>query len=105
MGPLPESEAFKYFLLIGDQVSKWYEAIPLQNQEATTAAKALIDNLISCFGCPANLHSDKGLNFMPHLFKNLCSVLRIDITSKTSLHLQGNAMFERINRTIEKAVS
>ena len=105
MGPLLESQGLNYILLIGDHVSKWYEAIPHQNQEATTVAKALIDNLISCFDCPANLHSDKGSNFMPHLFKILCSVLRIDITSKTSLHLRGNAMFERINRTIEKAVS
>ena len=75
MGPLPESQGFRYILLIGDNVSKWYEAIPHQNQEATTVAKALINNWISRFGCPANLHSGKGSNFMSHLFKNLCSIL------------------------------
>ena len=42
-GPLPESDGFKYILLIGDQFSKWYEAILMQNQEAKTVAKSFVD--------------------------------------------------------------
>ena len=30
-GPLPESDGLKYILFIGDQFSKWYEAVPMQN--------------------------------------------------------------------------
>ena len=40
MGPLPESNGQKYILLIGDQFSKWYEAVAMANQEAKTVAQA-----------------------------------------------------------------
>ena len=71
MGPLPESDGFKYILLKGDQFPKWYEAAPMQNQEATTVAKFFVDCWVSRFGCPANLHSDRGANFMSNLVKNM----------------------------------
>ena len=63
MGPLPESIGQKNILLIGDQFSKWYEAVAMANQEAKTVAQAFVDNWITKFGCPVNLHSDKGTNF------------------------------------------
>ena len=105
MGPLPESNGQKYILLIGDQFSKWYEAVAMANQEAKTVARALVDNWITKFGCPVNLHSDKGTNFMSELFTELCRVLGIERTSTTSFHPEGNAMIERTNRTIEESLS
>ena len=99
IGPLPKSNGFKYILPIGDQFSKWYEAVPMQNQEATTVAKSFVGCWVSRFGCPANLHSEKGTNFMSNLFKNMCKELGIDRTSTTAYHPQGNAMIERTNKT------
>ena len=54
MGPLPEPRGNKYILLIGDQFTKWYEAIPMSNQEASTVAKEFVNVWVSRFGCPAN---------------------------------------------------
>ena len=105
MGPLPESQGNKYILLIGDQFSKWYEAVALPNQEAKTVAKAFVEHWIVIFGCPVNLHSDQGSNFMSKLFRSLCSELGIQKTSTTSYHPPGNAMIERTNRTIEECLS
>ena len=51
MGPLPESSGIKYILLIGDQFAKWYEAIPMSIQEASTVAKGLVNVWFSRFGC------------------------------------------------------
>ena len=105
MGPLPESPGNKYILLIGDQFSKWYEAVALPNQEAKTVAKAFVEHWIVRFGCPVSLHSDQGSNFMSKLFCSLCRELGIQWTSTTSYHPQGNAMIERTNRTIEECLS
>ena len=105
MGPLPESSGNKYILLIGDQFTKWYEAIPMSNKEASTVAKAFVNVWVSTFGCPANLHSNKGSNFMSNLFKNMCKVLGINRTSTTAYHTQGNAIIERTNRTIEESLA
>ena len=43
LGHLPESSGNKYIMLIGDQFTKWYEAIRMSNQEASTAAKAFLN--------------------------------------------------------------
>ena len=104
-GTLSESSGNKYILLIGDQFTKWYEAIPMSNQEASTVAKAFVNVWVSTFGCPANLHSDKGSNFMSNLFKNMCKELGINRTSTTSYHPHGNAMIERTNRTNEESLA
>ena len=44
MGPLPESNGHKVIRLIGDHFSKWYEAVPLPDQRASTTATALIEH-------------------------------------------------------------
>ena len=105
MGSLPESQGSKYLLLIGDQFSKFYEAAALSNQEAKTVTRAFVKHWIVRFGCPVNLHSDQGTNFMSKLFRSLCSELVIQRTSTTSYHPQGNAMIENTNRTVEECLS
>ena len=68
-------------------------------------AKAFVEHWIVRFGCPVNLHSDQGSNFMSKLFRSLCSELGIQRTSTTSCHPQRNAIIERTNRTIEECLS
>ena len=105
MGPLPDSQGWRYILLFVDQISKWYEAVGLPNQEAKTVAEALVEKWITRFGCPVNLLSDKGTNFMSELFWELYRILSIQRTSKKSFHPKGKAMVERTNRTLEKNIS
>ena len=105
MGPLPESEGNKYILLIGDQFSKWCEAIALPNQEAKTVSRSFVEHWIVRFGCPVNLHSDQGSKFTPKLFRSLCSELGIQRTATTSYQPQRNAIIEKKNRTKEECLS
>ena len=77
----------------------------MSNQEASTVAKAFVNVWVSMFGCPANLYSDKGSNFMLNLQKNMCKELGDNRTSTTAYHPQGNAMTERTNRTIEESLA
>ena len=58
----------------------------MSNQEASTVAKAFVKVWNSRFGCPADLHSDKGSNFMSNLLKNMCKELRINRISTTAYH-------------------
>ena len=59
MGLLPESDGFKYILLIGDQFSKWIEAVPMQTQEVKTVAKYFMECWVSRFCFSANFHTCK----------------------------------------------
>ena len=105
MGPLHESKGHKVILLIGDHFTKWYEAVPLQDQQASTTATSLIEHWISRFGCPQSIHSDQGRNFESLLFKNLLSILEIDKYRTTASHPQSNAVIERMNRTLQNMLA
>ena len=51
----------KYLLVVGDYFSKWLEAVPVPDQEATTVAKAFIDRIVSIFGVPCYYIQTKDL--------------------------------------------
>ena len=106
LGPLPVSEdGNKYILIAMDYFTKWPEAYPLPNQEAVTVAKVLVEEFISRFGMPIELHSDQGRNFESRVFAELCSLLGIKKTRTTPLHPQSDGMVERYNRTLEKQLA
>ena len=46
LGPLPVTEeGNKYVLATVDHFTRWVEAFPIRNQEATTVARILVDEL------------------------------------------------------------
>ena len=100
MGPLPTSNGSRYILLIGDHLTKWYEAIPLPDQTAATTSDVLLERWICRFGCPYSIHTDRGTNFESQLFANLLKKLEIDKTRTTAFHPQSNSVIERMNRTL-----
>ena len=53
LGPLPITETGnKYILIVADYFTKWVEAYPMPNQEATTVAELLVREFICRFGVP-----------------------------------------------------
>ena len=106
LGPLPESEkSNKYILVVADYYTKWTEAYAIPNQEAETVAKIVVDEFVSRFGVPRQLHSDQGRNFVSKVFTEMCSLLGIDKTRTTPLHPQSDGMVERYNRTLESMLA
>lgn len=86
LGPLPlTKQGHKYLLVIGDFFSKWLDAIPLKNQEATTVPKKLEERIVSIFGVPLSIHSDQGSNFESDVFREFCKLLGITKTRTTPL--------------------
>ncbi|GFW87605.1 retrovirus-related Pol polyprotein from transposon 412 [Trichonephila clavipes] len=88
-----------------DYFTKWPDAYPLPDQEASTVAEVLVQHWISRFGDPLQLHSDQGRNFDSAVCKILCEILTIDKTRTTALHPQSDGMVERFNRTILNSIS
>lgn len=93
LGPFPRSnKGNKYLLVVGDYFSKWLDAIPVKDQEATTIAKAFVNRIVSIFGAPLQLHTDEGLNFESTVFREICKILGILKTRTTPLHPQSDGM-------------
>ncbi|GBO26643.1 Retrovirus-related Pol polyprotein from transposon 412 [Araneus ventricosus] len=101
LGPFPvTTKGHQYVLVLMDYFTKWPEAIPIPDQEASTVAEELIRIWISCYGVPMILYSDQGTNFNSALFTELCKLLGILKTRTTALHPESDAMVKRFNRTI-----
>lgn len=100
-GPLPiTNSGNRYVLTLCDCFTKWTEAIPIPDQTAATIAKAFVNNFICHFGCPLQIHSDRGSNFESEIFQNVCKLFQIDKTRTTALRPQSNGNIERFHRTL-----
>ena len=106
LGPLPETpRGNKYVLVISDYFTKWSEALPMANMEATTVARLFVSEFACRFGTPESLHTDQGRNFESTLIKEMCRLLGIHKTRTTPYHPQSDGLVERLNRTILNMLS
>jgi len=100
-GPHPKSTSgHVYILTLMDYFTKWCEAFPMWNQEASTIAGILVDRVFSRFGTPLQILTDRGSNFESSLFQSLCKRLGIDHIRTTAYHPSTNGMIERFHRTL-----
>ena len=101
VGPLPESPAGNsYILVVADYFTRYVEAYPIPNQEATTVARQLVDQFFFRFSPPERLHSDQGRNFESSLIAETCKLLGVEKSRTTPYHPQSDGLVERFNRTI-----
>ena len=105
LGPFVETNSGnRKVLVVGDYFSKWMEAYPIPNEEATTIAKVLVYEFFSKFGVPYEIHSDRGRNFISSVFAEVCKLFGADKTYTTPRHPQGDGMVERFNHCLVSTV-
>ena len=105
LGPLHKSpEGYEYILLCIEAQSRWPEAIPLKTQNAQEVATALFNNVISRYGAPSVLFSDRGRNFMSNLIGALCEIFEISRHHTSSYHPNTNGLVERQNSVIAQCL-
>ena len=101
LGPLPvTAQGNKYVLVACDCFTRWVEVYAIQNQEALTVAKMLVDEMFCRFSPPEQLHSDQGRQFEADLLKEVCTLLQIHKTRTTAYHPHCNGLVERFSRTL-----
>ena len=85
VGPLPESDNGNwYILVVADYFTRYImEAFPLPNQEATTVANKLVDEIFLKFSVLEQFNSDQGRQFEGQLIIEVCKVLNINKTRAT----------------------
>ena len=66
-----------YILTIVDHFSKFAFAYPMRNQEASTVAKILVEQVICLVGTPARILTDQSPNFESQLFQEICRMMGI----------------------------
>ena len=106
MGPLNETERHNsYILVVQDYFSKWVEAYPIPDQQASTVAEKIASEWVCRYGAPQCLHSDQGTHFESAVFQGMCELLGIDKTRTTPCHPQSDGQVERCKATLQTDVT
>ena len=101
LGPFPPSEqGNKYILVMVDQFTKWVEIHALPDVTALSTAKCAVDQFLSRFGTPLQIHTDQGGNFDGNVMKALCHLYCIAKTRTTPYRPSSNGQVEWYNRLL-----
>jgi len=100
LGPFPASYKGNKYLLVISDFTKWVETFPLKNFKASTIAEVFVNQVVSRFGVPLELHTDQGRNCDSRIFKELSRLLGIKKTRKIPFHPQFNGLVERQHQTL-----
>ena len=102
MGPFPSSFGNLYILLAVDYVSKWVEAIACPKNDTNIVVGFIQRNILSRFGAPRTIISDKGSHFGNRGFAKLMSRYGIKHMMGLVYHPQSNGQAKISNREIKK---
>lgn len=99
LGPLTESNGFKYILIIIDSFSKYCLLYAIYRQD-TDELKRVFSNAISLFGTPSTIICDRGRMFESASFQNWVTELGSSIHFITPEMHRENGQVERYCRTV-----
>lgn len=106
VGPLPPSTADnRYLLVCVDYYSHWVEAFPLPEMKSYNVVNVILRELVPRFGCPEELLSDRGSNFLSDLAYQLYYVLGTKKLTTTAYHPQTNGLCERMNGVLKRILT
>ena len=105
LGPFPATpRGNRFVLLVTDYFTNWIEILPVPDQTAVTCAEKILNEVISRFGCPLDMHSDQGSNYRSQIFKELCRLLEIRKTQTSARNPKCNGKVERFNKTLVRMI-
>ena len=106
VGPLPVTEkGNRYLLIFIDHFTRFCEAIPIARQDTETVAREFVLRIITQFGVPKKLLTDRGANFTSALIKETCKLLKIQKLQTSSYHPQANGVCERMHKLLIDMIS
>ena len=99
--PVRESrKGYRYILVISDYASRFVKTIPMKDQTAHTVANCLVYKVITKYGAPHYVLTDRGTNFLSTLVKEICILFKIKQMRNNPYHQQTDGLVERFNRTL-----
>jgi transposase InsO family protein len=106
VGPLPITErGYRYLLTFIDHFTRFSDAIPIARQDTETIAKEFVMRIITQFGVPKKLLTDRGANFTSAIIQETCKLLKIQKLQTSSYHPQANGLCERMHKLLINMLS
>lgn len=99
LGPLPESNGFKFVLLIVDAFTKYTLLYPIYRQDVEELLR-VFTNAVSLFGAPKLIVTDRGRMYQSARFLDFVKEIGSEIHLITAEMHQSNGQVERYARTV-----
>ena len=96
---------YRYILVATDYVTKWAEAEATKTNDKVVVAKFLRENIMSRFGCPKELVSDRGTHFVNDVIEELTTKFKIKHRLTTPYHPRANGQTEKTNGILCKIIT
>src|SRR5262249_40891577 len=98
-GPFPRtSSGHRYVATFVEMFTRWCEAVPIAAQEAPTLARVFTDRIVYHFGCPAEVLTDRGPNWVSAFRQEVQRLTGLRHIQTTPYHPQTNGLLERFHR-------
>ena len=101
MGSFPQSNHNEYILLAVEYVSKWVKAIPTCKNDHKNIIAFLKENILSRFGTPKAIISDRGSHFCNRPFSSLMKKYGVNHKIALAYYPQSNGQAELANREVK----
>ena len=92
------SKWMTYIVVATEYLTKWAKAV--KTDTAAYTITFMYEKIISKFGCPKILVSDRGSHFFNSLIQEMADKFQIDYKKITLYHPQTNGQTERVNNTL-----
>ena len=76
----------------------------MHDMTAESVSQAFLSSWVSQFGVPLVITSDRGRQFISHLWSGICNALGSKVQTTTAFHAQSNGMVERFHRTFKASL-
>ena len=90
----------RFILAVVDHITKWAEACPLPNKEATMVVRALVEQVFFRHEMPVQILSDQGNEVDSSLMREICRSYGIDKVRTTAYNPSTNGAVERFHRSL-----
>jgi hypothetical protein len=90
----------KYLMVCVEHFSKWFEIMPIKDKAPTTTRDAFVAAVLTRFGSPAEIVTDRGGEFESEFAQTL-SERFIDHITTSAYHPQSDGLAERLVQTMK----
>jgi len=105
VGPLPETPRGNRFIIVAiEHLASWPIARAAQAIDAEALVSFLLSDIVSVFGCPIQVLSDKGPAFVSLLYAEVLRLLGVQKDVTSSYRPQTNGKVERFNQTLVRSL-
>ena len=103
--PLPKStwynQEYQHLLVVVCRLTKMRHLIPVSSLKAEELADAFVSRVYCLHGCPDNIVSDRGTQFVSNFWTQLSERLGITLKHSSAFHPESDGQTERINSSVE----